>query len=144
MIDDKKLMDSLRKHEGYRDKAYQDSEGIWTIGYGTNLQELRIDEELAERWLRDMVTDSYMYAERFPEYELLSGPRKAVFIEMIYNMGPSRVAGFKNMLRAIRDGDWEEAAMEMLDSKWARQVGRRARRLAEQMESGIYWNDDGA
>lgn len=138
---DNKLLASLRLHEGWRDKAYQDTEGIWTIGYGTNLQELRINKDLGERWLRDQAEIAYKAAKRFPEFELLNSARQNVFVEMVYNMGPSRVAGFKNMLAAIRDGDWEEAAIQMLDSKWARQVGNRAKTLAALMEEGNYEDD---
>jgi lysozyme len=130
------LLESIRKHEGWRNKAYQDSEGIWTIGYGTNLQELVIDKGLGEGWLHQQVNEAIAAANRFPEYELLNDTRQDVFVEMVYNMGPSRVAGFRKMLQAIREGDWEEAAIQMLDSKWARQVGRRARTLAELMEAG--------
>ena len=131
------LIESIMRHEGYRNRAYQDTEGIWTIGYGTNLQELQIDDTLARKWLIEKIQESETYARRFPEYSLLDTQnRKNVFIEMIYNMGPSRVAGFKNMLAAIRERDWEEAAKEMLDSKWARQVGMRAVRLSNIMKEG--------
>ena len=69
---------------------------------------------------------------------LNTDPRQDVFIEMVFNMGPSRVAGFRNMLQAFRDEDWELASVEMLDSKWARQVGVRANRLAKIMSDGKY------
>lgn len=140
---DQRLLASIRRHEGWRDKAYQDSEGIWTIGYGTNLQELQIDKPLGERWLVDKVSEAYEHAQHFPEYESLDTvARRNVFIEMIYNMGPSRVAGFKNMLAAIRESDWTGAAAAMLDSRWARQVGIRANRLADLMLSGTYTEDE--
>lgn len=136
---DQRLVESIEKHEGYRAEAYQDSEGIWTIGYGTNLQELTIDEGLARRWLLEAIDDARIHATRFPEWGKLDTPaRRNVFIEMIYNMGPSRVSGFRNMLAAIREQDWNEASIEMLDSKWARQVGQRARTLAALMSKGSY------
>lgn len=136
---DSRLLESIERHEGYRDRAYQDTEGVWTIGYGTNLQELQIDEFLARKWLLEDVEEAERYARQFPEWSYLdTDARKNVFIEMVYNMGPSRVAGFRNTLAAIRNRDWEEAAVEMLDSKWARQVGRRARTLSELMRSGTY------
>ncbi len=62
-------MDSIRQHEGWRNKAYQDSEGIWTIGYGTNLQELKIDKGLGEGWLHEQVNIAIAAANRFSEYE---------------------------------------------------------------------------
>ncbi len=106
---------------------------------GRNLQELEIDEQLGEDWLIEDIEEAQRGARRFPEYGLLDTiPRKNVFVEMVFNMGPRRVAGFRNMLAAIRDDDFDRAADEMLDSKWARQVGRRANRLAEQMRSGRF------
>ena len=138
-IDLERLTRSIEGHEGYRDKAYQDTEGVWTIGYGTNLQTLQIDEATGRRWLIDHIDDAIRAAKRFPEYrDLDTKARREVFVEMVYNMGPSRVAGFKNMLSAIRRNDWADAAEEMLDSKWARQVGRRARTLSELMRNGHY------
>jgi lysozyme len=139
---DPRLLNSLERHEGYRDKAYQDSEGIWTIGYGTNLQELRIDEFLARKWLLETTEEATRMARRFPEYHTLdTDARRNVFIEMVFNMGPGRVAGFRNMLGAIRDENFELAAAEMLDSKWARQVGVRAVRLSELMKNGNYQDE---
>lgn len=136
---DQRLIESLERHEGFRDKAYQDSEGIWTIGYGTNLQVLKIDEQLARRLMLDSVEDAASAARRFPEYHRMdTDARRNVFIEMVYNMGPSRVARFQKMLLAIREKDFDRAATEMLDSKWARQVGVRATRLSELMRHGHY------
>lgn len=135
------LQRSIETHEGWRDRAYLDSEGIWTIGYGRNLQELKIDKATGERWLQQDIASAAKDARRFPEWgDLRSPARQDVFIEMVFNMGATRVAGFRNMLRAIRENDWSTAAKEMLDSKWARQVGNRAARLAEQMRTGAYWN----
>lgn len=142
-LNEQRLVASLEKHEGYRDKAYQDTEGVWTVGYGTNLQELEIDEFQARRWLMDDLLEAIRGAKRFPEYrDLNTQVRREVFVEMVYNMGPSRVAGFKNMLSAIRRNDWADAADEMLDSKWARQVGQRARTLADLMKRGQYQDDN--
>ena len=136
------LRSSVRRHEGWRNKAYQDSEGIWTIGYGRNLQELVITKEQGEKWLEEDLRVARLASKRFPEFTLMNPVRQDVFIEMVFNMGPSRVAGFRNMLAAIREGDWNDAADEMLDSKWARQVGRRAVRLAQIMRDGFYQEDD--
>lgn len=140
------LLESIRKHEGEELEAYQDSEGIWTIGYGTNLeargydsttaQGLRITKQQAEQWLMESVKEAKRAATNFPEYQLLNDVRKDVLIEMVYNLGPSGTAGFKKMFTAIRAGDWKEAAAQMLNSKWASQVGQRARTLAKQMETG--------
>jgi len=133
----KDFIDRVKLHEGYRSKAYQDTEGVWTIGYGTNLQELEICVELAESWLIKKLEESELYARRFYEWRYLdTEARQNVFIEMIYNMGPDRVSGFKNMLAAMRLQDWKLVATEMLDSKWAQQVGKRAETLASIMVQG--------
>lgn len=133
----KAFIDRVKLHEGYRSKAYQDTEGVWTIGYGTNLQELEIDVELAERWLLRKLEEAELYARRFYEWKYLdTEARQNVFIEMIYNMGPDRVSKFKNTLAAMRLQDWKLVATEMLDSKWAKQVGQRARTLADIMIKG--------
>lgn len=137
------LIESVKLHEGLRLKAYQDSEGIWTVGYGQNLQELEIDEALAEVWLEESIMKAEQYARNYSFYDSLNQPRKDVLVEMIFNMGPTRVRGFTKALAAMKAGEYKSAAREMLDSKWARQVGKRAHRLAQQMETGTYWNDHG-
>lgn len=134
-------LDSIKRHEGWRSKAYQDTEGIWTIGYGRNLQELEISLELGTQWLLEDIQNAEKEARKFPEWDYLdTEARQDAFVEMVFNMGSPRVSGFRNTLRAIREQDWEEAATEMLDSKWADQVGVRARRLSEQMRTGRHWN----
>lgn len=136
---DRRLLASIRGHEGLRLKAYQDTEGVWTIGYGRNLQELQIGAKLAEEWLQEDVAEAEKYARRFDEYyELDTEARRNVFVEMCFNLGPSRLGKFRKMLSAIRDHRWQDAAVEMLDSKWADQVGQRAVTLARLMEDGDY------
>ena len=56
---------------------------------------------------------------------------------MMFNLGPTRLSGFHDLLRAIRDKDYTAAKEAMLDSKWAMQVKGRAVRLATIMETGV-------
>lgn len=133
---DKTLIESVKLHEGLRLKAYQDTEGVWTIGYGRNLQELEISKEQAEAWLIQDLLQAAVQVRRFKEYNDLSENRKNVLIEMCYNLGPNRLSGFKKMFEALGEGDYDKAAAEMLDSKWAKQVGNRAIRLANRMRAG--------
>lgn len=136
-------MKSVKEHEGYRSRAYKDSVGVWTIGYGTNLQTLEIDEALASKWLEERLEAADRFARTLPEWLVMDDPRRAVIVEMIYNLGPAGYVLFANTRRAMQERDWERAAHGMLASKWAKQVGRRAARLAEQMRTGIYWNKVG-
>lgn len=137
-----RLRDSVIAHEGFRARAYKDSVGVWTIGYGTNLQELEITQKLAEEWLDRKLVEAQTYAKRQPEWDILSQPRRDVIVEMIYNLGPRGYSSFVNTRKAMLEGRWEDAAEGMLASKWATQVGKRAARLAGQMRTGEYWLAD--
>ena len=56
-----------------------------------------------------------------------------VIVEMVFNPGRARLLGFVKMLTALERGDYSTAADEMLDSRWHRQVGKRAEEMAERM-----------
>jgi len=130
---------SIKKHEGLRLKAYQDTVGVWTIGYGTNLQELEISpmlaEDLLQRGLDTAINDAETWAGE-DTWDALSATRKAVLIDMAYNMGLPTLMQFKNTRRHLQAGEYDDVAEHMLDSKWARQVGQRAQTLAQQMREG--------
>jgi lysozyme len=138
MMNDK-LLESVKMHEGLRLRAYQDTLGVWTVGYGRNLQELEISPAIAEQWLKEDLWDAQRDARSIPEWEHLDTvARRNVIIEMVFNIGKPRLLLFKRMWEAIRLQDWQLAAHEMLDSKWADQVGQRARTLAHIMGKGTY------
>jgi len=130
------LVERVKYHEGYRANAYQDSVGVWTIGYGTNLQTLTLDKELAERWLLEELEGCREAVDDYIGGMGLDNARREVLIEMAYNLGFAGLMKFRRMWAAIQNHDFETAAAEMLDSKWARQVGRRADSLAELMRAG--------
>lgn len=123
--------------EGLRLKAYQDPLGVWSIGYGTNLQELTIDRGLATRWLASKLAESERECERFPWYAGLSPKRQRALVELTYNLGMPRLTGFTKMLQAMSERKYDDAARELLNSKWASQVGtRRSTRIAELIRNG--------
>ncbi len=134
----KQLIASVKRHEGFRTKAYQDTVGVWTIGYGTNLQELEIDKDIAEVFLMDALEECRRQLETRDEYQTCSLVRREVLIEMCYNMGYPRLSKFKKMWAAIDVGNYTLAAKEMLDSLWAAQVGQRAVVLAARMEKNLW------
>jgi lysozyme len=130
------LREQLIKHEGLRLKPYLDTEGIPTIGVGHNLNE-GISLAVAMFMLDDDISKHTHELERaHPVVKGLDQVRRDVLINMAFNLGVSRLSGFRKMWRAIHDEDWERAADEMMDSKWARQVGRRAAELSLQMRDG--------
>ncbi len=125
-----RLVDQLKRHEGFRGRPYWDSLGIWTIGYG--FTSIRRDE--AEVVLRMKIAR----LEKLLETRLqgLDDTRRQVLLNMAYNLGVKRLLGFYRMWAAIERVDYELAALEMMDSKWARQVGPRAEELAGMMRRG--------
>lgn len=131
------LRGDLRQAEGLRLKAYQDTEGVWTIGFGTNLQQLEIDETTAEIWLTRELLSAESEANRFPWFAGLTPRRQRAIVELLYNLGLPRLLGFTKFLKAMSERDYETAAAELLDSKWARQVKYlRATRIAEMIRHG--------
>ena len=69
--------------------------------------------------------------------EDLDGVRQLILMDMAFNMGVPRLCKFKKMWNAIHEGNYEVASLEMMDSRWARQVGRRAKKLSDAMKAGI-------
>lgn len=135
---DRAALESDLKHaEGLRLKAYQDSEGVWTIGYGCNLQQLSISEMQAVTWLRQAMAQSEAEAQRFQWFALCSPARQRAVVELLYNLGWSRLQTFKRFLAAMADTDYEDAAAQLLNSLWARQVGSiRSTRIADLIRHG--------
>lgn len=117
----------IRRHEGVRHTPYKDSLGKLTIGVGRNLSDrgLSVDEVnylyASDYQLACSILD--IWAEGWTKWPL--GPRLAL-LSMAYNMGAPRLSSFVKMRTALQKQDFETAATEALDSKWAGQVGRRA------------------
>ena len=131
------LIEELKRDEGVELKAYQDTVGIWTIGIGRNLQDVGVSMEEAEFLLASDIDVAVSELQRtFDWFEDLSDARQRVCINMCFNLGLTRLLGFKKFLAAMEAGDWKTAGVEMLDSKWARQVGVRSTRLRDLVVEG--------
>ena len=131
------LKSELERDEGRRSKPYKDTEDIWTIGVGWNLEARGLPTWVIDRLFDISVQEAETDARAlFKNFDELTPARQRVVINMAFNMGRDRLKGFKKMIAAVHSEDWTEAAVQMLDSKWARQVGTRADRLAAMMESG--------
>jgi lysozyme len=122
--------------EGVRKTPYKDSVGIPTIGIGRNLEKGLSDAEIAFLLENDIVQADIDARALCPSFDSLSEPRKAVLVNMSFNLGKSRLAGFVKMLAAIADGKFDEAADQMKSSKWYVQVGERGKRLEKAMREG--------
>lgn len=134
------LKKQLRRHEGEVEYAYQDSEGYWTIGVG-HLIDKRKGGKLPKHFI-DMLLEYDIFEKideldkGLPVWRSLDDVRQRVIVDMAFNLGVSGVKAFKRMWIAIEAQNYPLAATEMLDSKWASQVGSRATRLAEMMKTG--------
>lgn len=131
------LKDDLARDEGCRLKPYQDTEGLLTIGIGRNLDDVGITSEEAYHLLENDIGGVMADLDRnAPWWRHLTEPRQRALANMAFNLGWPRFSGFRNMLAALQAGEFERAAGEALDSKWARQVGARATRIAEMIREG--------
>ena len=132
------LLTQIKQDEGLRLTAYQDTLGNWTIGYGhTPATEGQVwtlaDAEAA--LLDDVDRAANDVDMAFPWAEAMGVIRWSVLVNMAFNMGLSRLQEFHMALEAMQAGNYPEAATQMLNSLWASQVGDRAMRLAQQIES---------
>jgi len=129
------IYSQLERDEGFRPRPYKDSLGHWTVGFGWSLETgPPLSEETARIILKEHV--SMILADltsRMPWTKQLSQPRFGALVNMAFNLGIHGLMSFRRMLAALQAEDYEAAAIEMLSSRWARQVGSRANRLAEQM-----------
>lgn len=134
-----RLRQMLIRHEGLSLKPYRCPAGRLTIGVGRNIEDVGVTELEAMLMLsNDMARVEKEAIGSFPWFKSLSIARQDVVLNMLFNMGLARFKGFKKMIAALIDGNFNKAADEMLDSKWASQVGIRAKELASMMRSGRY------
>lgn len=150
------LIEQLKRHEGFEEDYYQCTANKKTIGYGRNVEanpfsskELAflgrdefIDEPMTEEeaeflLVNDVNEVTALIQDHLP-WSDMNLARQAVCVNMAFNLGVSGFFKFKNMLRALNDCYYEKAAVEMLDSRWAKQVSNRANELAVQMSTGAW------
>jgi lysozyme len=132
------LVERLIKHEGLRLKPYTCPAGKLTIGVGRNLEDRGITEEEAMMMLQnDIIACRKECYSNFIWYGEMDELRQEVILEMCFNLGITRLKGFKKMLKACELKNYTLASQEMLTSLWARQVGNRAKNLAKIMEKGV-------
>lgn len=132
-----KLKEELIRDEDRRTKPYKCSEGKITIGVGWNLDDNGLPDHIIDQLFDISIATAEKDAKAlFSNYSDLSPARQRVVINMAFNLGRKRLSGFKRMIAAVESEDWPEAANQMLDSKWAHQVGQRCWRLCDMMRDG--------
>ena len=139
------LVDQIKRQEGLRLEAYQDTLGNWTVGYGHTpaFSGQTITEAEAESLLmQDLNSVQTDLLSSLPWCFSLSVPRYCVLWNMAFNMGIAHLLEFRLMLAAVRNANYGDAAKQMLNSLWASQVKDRAVELSEQMETGAWFNPE--
>jgi len=140
----KELIQMLKRHEGVKSYAYKCSQNKITVGVGRNIdQEGGIglsDDEIDYLLQNDIERVIKELASEYPWFNSLDEVRKDAMIDIAFNLGQTRLRLFKRALAGMEVGDYEKAAAEFLDSKWATQTGKRALELADMISTGDYSN----
>lgn len=136
-MDEKQLSKELIRDEGLRHDPYEDTVGKLTIGVGRNLDDKGISTEEAHLLLRNDIWDVVEDLDReLPWWVHLSDNRQRALANMCFNLGITRLLGFRKMFAAFERGDYYNAAYEATNSKWATQVGVRASRIEALIRQG--------
>lgn len=132
-IDD--LKTQLLNHEEYRQFPYRCSGNKLTVAIGRNLEDKGISAAEALVLLENDINECFEDLKSiFTEFEELNENRQHALIDMRFNLGASGFRGFKKMIEAVKENDFDRAAAEMKDSRWYGQVGRRAKNLILMMQ----------
>ncbi len=141
-----KLREQLKIDEGVKYEVYKDHLGYPTFGIGhlvvegdeehgkpvgTPVSEDRVNA-VFESDVQKFVSES---KKVFPNLDELPEEAQQVIVNMCFNMGAPRLSKFKKFIAAVNDGNWSTAAVEMMDSRWATQVGARAERLRDRIQA---------
>jgi lysozyme len=136
-----KLLEMLKRHEGVRSHVYLCSAGYETIGVGRNISKSGMglsDDEVDYLLENDIVRVIKELSSEYPWFKDLDDVRKDAMIDISFNLGATRLRGFKRALAAMEVADYTTAAKEFLDSKWSRDVRGRATELCYMVETGNY------
>jgi lysozyme len=136
-----KLSDQLRVHEGVRSHAYKCSANMITVGVGRNIDEnggLGLSDDEIDYLLENDIRRCKQELITLPWFSEIDSVRQDALINMCFNLGMTRLLGFKNALTAMSVGDYDTAADEFMDSRWAKQVGYRAEEVCTMIRTGNY------
>ena len=141
-MDMSRLLESVKKHEGYRNKVYLDSLGKRTVGVGHLCVEdhwednREYSEEMLMKVLKDDLKNAIQGAEELcSDCPVLDDQAKEIIVEMVFQLGKTGVSKFRNMWKALKEKppSYSVAATEMLDSRWAKQTPGRAKEMSDHM-----------
>lgn len=136
------IEDQLVRDEGEKLYAYQDHLGYWTLGIGRLIDKRKgggiTKEESRYLFNNDVSKRREAILKALPWAASLDQARFGVLLNMSFQMGVGGLLEFKNTLAMVRQGQYFQASLGMLNSLWARQTPERAKRLADQMRTGVW------
>ena len=150
-MDRQRLMDEIKRHDGEVLEVYEDSLGYLTFGVGhlikdsddehglpvgTPVSQERVDDVYDYDFDKHLDETIHLFESKGGE-DFYSLPENIqhVLVNMTFNLGGTRFGKFNNMWKGVVSSDWEKVAVEMEDSKWFRQVGRRSVELQEMVRN---------
>ena len=140
------MTEEIKADEGVVNEIYLDHLGLPTVGVGHLIREddpehglavgTKIDDErVTELFEADLYTCVAETKLLYPQFEELPAEVQKILCNMMFNLGRPRLSKFIKMREHVNNGAWNDAANEMLDSRWAKQVPNRANRLIERMRN---------
>jgi GH24 family phage-related lysozyme (muramidase)/LysM repeat protein len=139
------IMNMVKDHEGVKNKPYQDTKGLWTVGVGHLIGD---GKTLPSEWKRtfsdaeimNLFKKDYQHhkqaAEKIPGFSNLNMNGQAALIDLTFNMGPIWWKAWPNFTKAMQAGNIDQAANALKNSAWYSQVGRRAPKIVSLLQSG--------
>ena len=135
-----RLIETLKRHEGVKYYVYKDHLGYETIGVGRCLKQgvgLGLTHDEVDYLLMNDINRCLEELDAaFPWFKDLTEIRREAMINLCFNLGLTRLRKFEKALAAMSIHNYEEAANEFLDSRWAKQVGNRATEVTEMIRTG--------
>ena len=142
----KQFREELKRDEGVKNEVYLDHLGLPTCGIGHLITEWDTEynaevgtpvaeERVNELFEKDLATTIDECKLIYNDFDVLPVKVQHIVANMMFNMGRPRLSRFHKMKKAVDNRDWFEAAYEMTDSKWSKQVPERAMRLVQEMQS---------
>ena len=136
----KRLIETLKRHEGVKYYVYKHHLGYETIGVGRCLKQgvgLGLTHDEVDYLLMNDINRCLEELDAaFPWFKDLTEIRREAMINLCFNLGLTRLRKFEKALAAMSIHNYEEAANEFLDSRWAKQVGNRAKEVTEMIRTG--------
>jgi len=145
------LKEQIKRHEGEVLEIYEDSLGYLTFGVGhlvkdddpefgqpvgTPVSQERVDEVYEHDFEKHVEETIHVFESKGGEdFYSLPEDIQHVLVNMTFNLGGTRFGKFNNMWKGVIANDWEKVAVEMEDSRWFKQVGRRSIELQEMVRN---------